>query len=134
MTNPLERKNPVLHQAGMAVLDRFMAALNQHDPQAMDAAMHFPHVRFAGGQMRIYSKPGDHPMDFVERLRRDDDWKHSEWVTRELVQCNEIKAHYVASYTRFRSDDSVIGVYGALYVLTKVDRAWGIQMRSSFGP
>jgi hypothetical protein len=132
--NPLAQKNPELNQACMSVLDRFMDGLNRHDAQAMDAAMHFPHVRFAGGQIKTYPKAGDNPMDLFERLRREDDWKYSSWVSRELVQCSDIKAHYALSYTRFRSDDSVIGVYKSLYVLTKVDQAWGIQLRSSFGP
>lgn len=128
------QKNPELHQACMSVLDRFMDGLNQYDAQAMDAAMHFPHVRFAGGQIKIYPKAGGNPMDLFERLRREDDWKYSRWVSRELVQCSDIKAHYILSYTRFRSDDSVIGLYESLYVLTKVDGNWGIQVRSSFGP
>jgi len=130
----LSKAHPELHQACMVVLDRFMDGLNQYDAQAMDAAMHFPHVRFAGGQIKIYPKAGDNPMDLFERLRREDDWKYSRWVSRELVQCSDIKAHYALSYTRFRSDDSVIGVYESLYVLTKVDGSLGIQMRSSFGP
>jgi len=130
----IEQKNPDLHQACMAVLDGFMTGLNYYDAQAMDSAMHFPHVRFAGGQIKIYPKAGDNPMDLFERLRREDDWKYSRWVSRELVQCSDIKAHYALSYTRFRSDDSVIGVYESLYVLTKVEGSWGIQMRSSFGP
>jgi hypothetical protein len=50
------------------------------------------------------------------------------------VQFNDEKAHYALSYTRFRSDDSVIGVYESLYVLTKDAAGWGIQARSSFGP
>ena len=134
MMSHIEQKNPELHQACMAVLDRFMEGLNYYDAQAMDSAMHFPHVRFAGGQIKIYPKAGDNPMDLFERLRREDDWKYSRGVSRELVQCSDIKAHYALSYTRFRSDDSVIGVYESLYVLTQVDGSWGIQMRSSFGP
>ena len=133
MTLPAQNY-PELHQACMLVLDHFMAGLNRYDAQAMDAAMHFPHVRFAGGQIKTYPKAGNNPMDLFERLRREDDWKYSSWVSRELVQCSDIKAHYALSYTRFRSDDSVIGVYESLYVLTKVDHAWGIQLRSSFGP
>jgi len=134
MMSQIEQKNSELHQACMAVLDGFMTGLNHYDAQAMDSAMHFPHVRFAGGQIKIYPKAGDNPMDLFERLQREDDWKYSRWVSRELVQCSDIKAHYALSYTRFRSDDSVIGVYESLYVLTQVDGSWGIQMRSSFGP
>ena len=134
MMSQIEQKNSELHQACMAVLDGFMNGLNHYDAEAMDAAMHFPHVRFAGGQIKTYPKAGDNPMDLFERLRREDDWKYSRWVSHELVQCSDIKAHYALSYTRFRSDDSVIGVYESLYVLTKVEGSWGIQMRSSFGP
>ena len=133
MTLPAQNY-PELHQACMLVLDHFMAGLNRYDAQAMDAAMHFPHVRFAGGQIKTYPKAGDNPMDLFERLKREDDWKYSSWVSRELVQCSDTKAHYALSYTRFRSDDTVIGVYESLYVLTKVEQAWGIQQRSSFGP
>ena len=133
MTLPAQNY-PELHQACMLVLDHFMAGLNRYDAQAMDAAMHFPHVRFAGGQIKTYPKAGDNPMDLFERLKREDDWKYSSWVSRELVQCSDTKAHYALSYTRFRSDDTVIGVYESLYVLTKVEQAWGIQLRSSFGP
>ncbi|MBB1604727.1 hypothetical protein [Variovorax sp. UMC13] len=120
--------------ACFAVLDRFMDALNAHDATAMDATMHFPHVRFAGGQLRTYEAAGSNPMDLFQKLQAEDDWRHSSWRTRELVQFSETKAHVALSYTRFRSDGSVIGIYESLYVLTRVDDAWGIQMRSSFGP
>jgi len=55
-------------------------------------------------------------------------------VKREVIQFNDRKAHVTLSYTRFRADDSVMGTYESLYVLTKVDGRWGIQARSSFGP
>jgi hypothetical protein len=73
-------------------------------------------------------------MDLFQKLRADDDWNRSSWRDRELVQFSAIKAHYALSYTRFRSDDSVIGTYESLYVLTNVAGRWGIRMRSSFGP
>ncbi|TXI89289.1 MULTISPECIES: hypothetical protein [unclassified Cupriavidus] len=117
-----------------AVLDRFMEALNAHDARAMDACMHFPHVRFAGGNVKVYEAPGSNPMDLFQKLRDEDDWRHSTWRAREVVQFNRDKAHVALSYTRFRSDGSVIGVYDSLYVLTRVEGRWGIQMRSSFGP
>jgi hypothetical protein len=50
------------------------------------------------------------------------------------IQFNETKAHVALSYTRFRKDNPVIGVYESLYVLTRKGSEWGIQIRSSFGP
>jgi hypothetical protein len=124
----------LVHVECMRVLDDFMAALNAYDARAMDRAMHFPHVRIAEGKVTVYEQPGSNPMDLFERLRKEDDWKWSRWEKRELVQFNANKAHYALSYTRFRSDDSVIGLYESLYVLTRDATGWGIQARSSFGP
>ncbi len=118
----------------IATLDRFMAALNAYDAQAMDAEMHFPHVRFAGGTIATYEKPGNNPMDLFERLKREDGWHHSAWNARTAVQRNDVKVHMAVKYTRYRADGSVIGVYESLYVLTLKDGRWGVQLRSSFGP
>jgi hypothetical protein len=116
------------------VLDAFMAALNAYDAAAMDRCMHFPHPRIAEGKLVVYEKAGTNPMDLFDRLRKSDNWSRSQWEKRELVQFSDSKAHVALSYTRFRADGSVIGVYESLYILTKVDGRWGIQMRSSFGP
>ncbi|HEY4071999.1 MAG TPA: hypothetical protein VGM52_02730 [Herbaspirillum sp.] len=118
----------------METLDNFMAALNAYDAVAMDATMHFPHLRFAGGQIKIYEAPGSNPMDLFTKLRNEDNWKYSAWDERELIQFNGKKAHYALSYTRYREDDSVIGVYESMYIITLIDGDWRIQVRSSFGP
>jgi hypothetical protein len=117
-----------------AVLDKFMTALNAHDAEAMDRCMHFPHPRFAGTKVAIYTDAGSNPMDLFERLKAQDNWTHSRWETRDVVQFNESKAHVLLSYTRYRADDSVIGLYESMYIMTFIDGRWGIQARSSFGP
>ncbi len=129
-----EGATDTIYKECIATLDRFMAALNAYEAAAMDAEMHFPHVRFAGGNIVVYQKPGSNPMDLFERLRREDDWHHSIWNDRTVVQHNDTKVHMCVKYTRYRTDNSVIGVYDSLYVLTLKDGRWGIQMRSSFGP
>ena len=116
------------------VLDAFMAGLNAYDAAAMERCMHFPHPRIAEGKVVVYDKPGTNPMDLFERLKKSDNWARSDWVKREVLQFHDTKAHVALSYTRYRADGSVIGVYESLYILTKVDGRWGIQMRSSFGP
>ena len=116
------------------VLTLWMAALNRYDAPAMDALMHFPHVRIAGGAVAVYEAPGNNPMDLFERLRRKDDWHRSTWNETALVQSSPGKAHYAVRYTRYRENGSVIGVYDSLYVLSFLDGHWKIQCRSSFGP
>jgi hypothetical protein len=116
------------------VLDAFMDALNAHDSAGMERCMHFPHPRIAAEKVVVYDKPGSNPMDLFDRLKKEDGWSYSRWVKREVIQCNESKAHVALSYTRFRTDGSIIGTYESLYILTNVAGKWGIQARSSFGP
>jgi hypothetical protein len=116
------------------VLDDFMDALNRYDAGGMDRCMHFPHPRIAVGKVLVYDAPGGNPLDLFERLKKEDGWSHSRWEKREIVQFSESKAHFAVSYTRYRADGSVIGLYESLYILTRVDGRWGIQARSSFGP
>ena len=59
------------------------------------------------------------------RLQASDDWKYSTREKRDLVQFSPVKAHYALSYTRFRSDDPVIGVYESLYVLSLAEGSLG---------
>ncbi len=94
MTKPIGM--PEIEKAGRAVLDRFMAALNIHDADAMDACMHFPHIRMAECSVVVYEAPGDNPMDLFDRLKEQDNWHHSAWDDRELIQRNDAKAPLAA--------------------------------------
>ena len=123
-----------IETACIAVLDRFMDALNAYDADGMDACMHFPHIRMAENRVTVYDAPGNNPMDLFDRLKREDGWRRSAWDERRLAQWNEEKAHFALSYTRYREDGSVIGKYESLYILTLKDGSWGVQARSSFGP
>jgi len=118
----------------LVTLQRFMDALNTHDAASMDAEMHFPHIRIAGGRVTVYDQPGRNPMDLFQKLKAEDDWHHSVWNERRLLQYSDTKAHMAVTYTRFRTDGSTIGVYESLYILTLKNGHWGIQARSSFGP
>ena len=129
-----DAKRSVVEKECLRILDEFMAALNAHDAGAMDRCMHFPHPRIADSRVIIYHEPGGNPMDLFDRLKQADGWSYSRWNNREVTQFNDSKAHVALSYTRYRDDDSIIGVYESLYVLTKVGGRWGIQARSSFGP
>jgi len=51
-------------EAALAVLDRFMMALNAGDEPALLATLHFPHYRLAGGGIRVWDRPGCYLGDF----------------------------------------------------------------------
>jgi len=116
--------------AAMAVLDRFMAALNARDEAGMLATLHFPHYRLAGGAMRVWPEPGPYLGDFLGRAGAD--WHHSLWDFRRVVAAGPAKVHLDVQFTRYRVDGSVIGHFRSLWIVTRRDGVWAVAARSSF--
>lgn len=140
--------DPARDAAVMAVLDRYMDALNALDLEAHAATYHFPHYRHASGRIAVWETPLEAmpilarpPAARLEALRRvlEPDWDRSEWTRREIVQGDDRKVHVVTRFDRLRADGSVIASFDSLYVLTweadaTGEERWGIKGRSSFAP
>lgn len=117
--------------AGMDVLDSFLAALNAGDEKGLLATMHFPHYRLAGVTMRVWEKPdSSYLAGFYTRA--GEGWHHTNWDFRRAIVAGPEKAHFDVQFTRYRADNSAIGSYRSLYVVTRRDGKWAIQLRSSF--
>ncbi len=127
----------------MAVLDRYMDALNALDLEGHLATYHFPHYRHASGEITIWETARDvTPLSNVPEAERrvhlrsvlEPDWHKSEWTRRDIVQGDGQKVHVVTRFERRRQDDSVITAYDSLYIMTREENGWGIKGRSSFAP
>jgi hypothetical protein len=116
--------------AALAVLDRFMAALNAGEEPALLATLHFPHYRLAGGRMRVWDQPGAYLSDFLARAGAD--WDHSEWDFRRIIAAGRTKVHLDVQFTRYRADNSVIGSFRSLWIVTEDGGRWAVAARSSF--
>ena len=116
--------------AALAVLDRFMAALNAGDEPALLATLHFPHYRLAGGRMRVWDRPGTYLGDF--RARAGVDWHHSAWDFRKIIVAGPAQVHLDVQFTRYRADNSAIGRFRSLWILTADAGRWAVAARSSF--
>jgi hypothetical protein len=112
------------------VLDRFMEALNAGNEPALLATLHFPHYRLAGGRMGVWDRPGTYLSDFLARAGAD--WHHSEWDFRKVIAAGAAKVHLDVQFTRYRADNSVIGSFRSLWIVTKDDGSWAVAARSSF--
>ena len=127
----------------MRVLDRYLDAINAHDIEAHLATLHFPHFRYASGELAIWRTAAD-VMPFRsdtaeeagENLRAalHPDWHRSVWVGREIVQSGPGKVHVATRFSRRREDGSEIVAFDSLYVMALQDGRWGIKGRSSFAP
>jgi hypothetical protein len=116
--------------AALDVLDRFMAALNARDEAALAATLHFPHYRLAGGRMRVWEGPDGYLAGFLARAGAD--WHESRWDFRRVIAAGPDKVHLNVQFTRCRADGTAIGQYRSLWVVTRRDGRWAVQLRSSF--
>ena len=117
-------------EASLAVLDRFMMALNAGDEPALLATLHFPHYRLAGDGIQVWDRPGSYLGDF--RARAGADWHYSQWDFRNVIAAGPAKVHLDVQFTRYRADNSVIGSYRSLWIVTKSGGCWAVAVRSSF--
>jgi hypothetical protein len=122
----------------LRVLEDFMVAFNNQDFEEMAAAYHYPHVRIGGGRVSVWETaeeviaPG--PRAELQRSLKATGWRRSAWDSREVLQSSADKVHVLVRFTRYREDDSIIGTYDSLWIVTKRDGRWGVQARSSFVP
>ena len=117
-------------KAAMAVLDAHIAALNARDEKALVATLHFPHYRLTGGKMKCWERPDSYLKDFYARA--GEGWHHSAWDFKNVIAAGPDKVHCDVQFTRYRADNSALGTFRSLWIVSKVDGRWAAQVRSSF--
>jgi hypothetical protein len=132
---PERSASPETEERALAAVRAFIDRFNARDLEGWRATLHYPHVRLASGRVAVANEPAEYAagMDF-ERFASATGWHHTVLDAAEPVQSFDDKVHVAVQFTRYRADQSVLGVYHALYAVTNQDGHWGIQMRSSSAP
>ena len=126
--------DPNVEREALAVVDRYLAALNARDTKAIRDAFNFPHMRIgATGNLSRFERQEDYDFSHFYDKTSKDGWHHTVWDKTEVVYATEGKAHVAVDFTRYRADDSVIGHYFSLYIVTCQNGHWGIQAGSGNG-
>jgi hypothetical protein len=116
--------------AALAVLDRFMAALNAADEPALLATLHFPHYRLAGGKMRVWEQPGAYLGDFFARAGPD--WHHSGWGFCKVIAAGATEVHLDVQFTRYRADKLGDRLLWLVVDSNQDGGRWAVAARSNF--
>lgn len=125
---------PEVQREALAVVDRYLEALNGRDTQAIRDAFNFPHFRVrADGGLTRYERPQDYRFELFLAKTGPDGWDHTVWDKTAVVFAAPGKAHVAVDFTRYRADGSAIGRYFSLYIVTNQDGHWGIQIGSGNG-
>lgn len=115
-------------------IDDFFVAFNNRDNQSLKDLYNFPHVfLFGNGAARIAEDADGMAVNF-ERMREREGWHRSTLDTIEATSVSEEKVHFELVFSRYREDGVKYSSVPALWILTKQDGHWGIQIRSLMPP
>lgn len=114
------------------ITDAFMDSFNARDIPRHEGVLHFPHTRIAGGRTTTIPDRGSDWMARAYARLDEQGWRRSAWASREVVQCDDHKAHMLTTFVRYRADGSELSRFDSLYVIEHRNGYWGVSARSSF--
>ena len=118
--------------AAMSVMAAHIDALNAGNETKLTATLHFPHFRLSGGRLKTWDGPEEYWVDFLGRA--GDGWHHSVWDSLDVIAADSDKVHLDVRFTRYREDNSILGHFGSIWIISKLNGIWAAQLRSSFAP
>ncbi|MCH8332799.1 hypothetical protein IIC65_02605 [Candidatus Sumerlaeota bacterium] len=123
-----QESNPA-GQARQVIVDLF-EAFNGHDSDGYYATFHYPQVSVsAGGALRISESPPEGGMNFAALAEREG-WHHSVLDSASVLDAAADKVHFDVRFTRFKADGSAYSKYRGLWIITRRDGRWAVQVRS----
>ena len=115
------------------VIEAYFPLFNKRDISGLLEVVNFPHIRIAKGEITIIEAPekwGGDPTPLDPR----EGWHRSGLDSVEFIQSSHDKVHAIVVFSRYKEDGSRYVTYPTLWIVTKVNGHWGIQIRSTFAP
>ncbi len=117
--------------AGLQAVTAYFAAWNSHDPQTVTAAMHYPHVRIADGQVEVWKTP-DAFLAGAEPGRQRT-WYQSRVDRVAVAQATANGVNLTVTISRFGRDGTVLSTDDGVFLVVLRDGSWKVQARSMMG-
>lgn len=119
--------------AARSVIDDFFTAWNGANNEAMLETMNLPHAFIIrNGRAAVAKTPEGIATDF-DAMRKREGWHHSKYQDLELIHAAPDKVIAKLTFTRHHEDDSIYATVPVLWIITKQDAHWGIQLRAILG-
>lgn len=113
-----------------AALEEYFRAWNAEDNEALAAVSNFPRLSIGrNGQVVVREGPDAIATDF-DLLRQVEGWDHSTIDLAEAIQVSSDTVHFKVVFSRRRSDGAAYRTVPALFILTRQDGDWGLQLQS----
>jgi hypothetical protein len=110
-------------------IEAYFEAFNAQDEEAMRGRLHFPFAWIVNHRVRPVATAAEFEAP-TKILIRSEGWARSEVDFIEIVQAWDEKVHAKLAYSRFRADGTRYATHECLWILTKVDDHWGVQLMS----
>ena len=110
-------------------IEAYFEAFNAQDEEAMRGRLHFPFAWIVNNRVRPVATAAEFEAP-TKILIRSEGWARSEVDFIEIVQAWDEKVHAKLAYSRFRADGTRYATHECLWILTKVDDHWGVQLMS----
>jgi hypothetical protein len=119
-------KNEAAAQAAVAA---FMKAWNSHDPNALAATLHYPHVRMADGLLEVWNTAeqflaGPEP-------GRQRTWYQTRLDQSKVVQATSNGVNVSVAFSRLGRDGRVLTRDEGIFLVILRNSAWRVQARST---
>ena len=120
----------IVTAARQAVLD-FFTAFNAGDADRTVETLNHPHIFMtAGGGFGVAEDVVDGPRPDFDGMRRREDWHMSTIDALEASIVTRNKVHFELTFTRWHPNGTRYWTVPALWIVTRVEDHWGIQVRS----
>jgi len=113
------------------VIEAYFPLFSRHDVKGLLDVVNFPHVRVTDAGTLIIPSANEWTGDPTPL---EDHYHHTGLDSLTFVQSNAAKAHALVVFSRYKADGKRYVSYPTLWIVTKVNGHWGIQVRSTFAP
>lgn len=117
--------------SGRDAVTAFFAAWNSHDPDAVAAAIHYPHVRIADGQVEVW-KTAEQFLAGTEPGRQRT-WFQTRVDEMTVAQTTSNGVNLTVKISRLGRDGAVLSTDEGVFLVALRDNTWKVQARSMMG-
>ena len=121
-------KNARIEGEARRAMEEFYRVFNEADNEALQQYMNFPHV-FLSRNGRVLISEERWTIDF-DRMREREGWSSSTLDSVEAGLIMVDKVHFNIVFSRHRADGTVYRTVPGMWIVTKKDGRWGVQVRS----
>jgi len=124
-----EVDNENIIKESIKCLEEFSKCFEGEDLIGLDTCCHFPHYLLSGNEVICWERKGVLSQDFFESLKQSG-FKKTVVTRREPILVSENKVHFLYSYYRESISGEIMSKHDNVWILTRINGKWGIQVRS----